>query len=38
MEIRGVKIIMMDMDQKTAEKGNDDPAYGIKKVEMFRPG
>ena len=35
-EIRGVKVIMMDLDQgKTTDS---DAIYGIKKMEVHRPG
>jgi hypothetical protein len=35
MEIRGVKIILLDMDKAAA---GDDTVYGIKKIELHRPG
>jgi hypothetical protein len=35
-EIRGVKIILLDLDQNTSSEA--EPIYGIKKIEVHRPG
>ena len=35
-EIRGVKVLMMDLDKATGSA--TDPIYGIKKIEVSRPG
>jgi len=37
-EIRGFKVIMMDMDKNSAEKEGEVGVYGIKKIEVSRPG
>ena len=38
VELRGFKILMMDMDKRTADKDGGEPVYGIKKIEVSRPG
>ena len=34
----GVKVLMLNLDQKTAEAGDGTPIYGIKKLFVYRPG
>lgn len=39
MDIRGIKILILDLDQKSTEAvEGQDPVYGIKKIELYRPG
>lgn len=36
----GVKVLLLNLDQKSSEAGGGDeaPIYGIKKIEVLRPG